>query len=97
MTIEQAAHAVMMSVDPLGTALGVLPLLEGFPHGSSATAEPRSGFDQRDIVTAAQQLPRRSQPGEPAADDDDLQGRTQPPASVDAICDEESPDRLSTE
>jgi hypothetical protein len=39
----------------------------------------------------------RGEAGEAGTDNDDLQGARQPPASVDAICEDESPDRRSTE
>ena len=95
--LQQAAHPVVMRVDPLRTALDVLAVDERVAHRPSAPTDSRAGFDQLDIVPGIQQLPRRGQAREAGTNDDDLQDARQPPASVDAICDDESPDFRNTE
>jgi len=94
---QQAAHALMMGVDPLRATLDVLPVDERRSKRPSTPADACTRFDQLDVVAGTRQTLARGEAGEAGTDNDDLQDARQPPASVDAICEDESPDRRSTE
>ena len=98
MTLQQIAHAVMVRVDPLGTALDVLPVANGSRTVRARPPRRDAGLDQGDVVTVEHQLSGRGEAGHPGPDDDDSHdGRAQPPASVEAIFEDESPERFRTE
>ena len=61
---QQGEHPLVMAVDPLGPALGVLAGRERRPHRADAPAGPRARFEHRHVCTELLEVERGRQAGQ---------------------------------
>jgi hypothetical protein len=61
----------MVTWNPRGARFRVKPFSEGIAQGLDATAWPRAGFKNSDVVTCLCELVSSRQPGQFCPDDDD--------------------------
>jgi len=90
--IEQRQHPVVVGVDPLCAALGVLALVERRSNRAGSAAHAPASFDQRDLATGRPQVGSCRETRQPGTDNHDTHVR-QLPVSVAAILEESSPPR----